>query len=533
MPQLGLVTLLIAELVYLTVRFDSQALDRASSPWLHLVAWSPQYLRLAITVAVTALVLKTWRLAGPTAARAPAKPSARLTWLAVHVASLLLFVRITATVFDPALADRNAGMWVTMWFVLGAATLGAWALALWPRRIPWLESRNVRAFAGVAAALGGAACLSGYVAEALWQPLARTTFRVVGAMLGVIYPQVVSQPDRLRLGTPGFAVRIAPECSGYEGIGLLLAFLAVYLWVYRRELRFPAALVLLPIGAVTMWVVNALRIVALIAIGTAGWREIALGGFHSQAGWIAFNAIALSFVVLLNRGRYFRNEAAVATVAHHDDATPAYLVPFLVVVACAMITGAFAAGIDWLYPVRVVAAAWMLWLFRRSYAHLGWTDFVARDRHRVCDLCDLDRARPVRSCRPAAARGPAVCSVCLGRRVACAADRRLYRHRAAGRRAGVSRLPDAPADAIGLRASAARLVLVVVVRRLVVVVWRIARRVLARGHDRWHDLRARAVSAARDWRCGRGARHDQRVDCDVRADHRAVVDVGVSGGTNT
>ena len=65
MPQLGLVILLVAELVYLTVRFDSQALDRASSPWLHLVAWSPQYLRLAITVAVTALVLKTWRLAGP------------------------------------------------------------------------------------------------------------------------------------------------------------------------------------------------------------------------------------------------------------------------------------------------------------------------------------------------------------------------------------------------------------------------------------------------------------------------------------
>ncbi len=373
MPQLGLVILLVAELVYLTVRFDSQALDRASSPWLHLVAWSPQYLRLAITVAVTALVLKTWRLAGPAAARAPAKPSERITWLALHVAALLFFVRITATVFDPALADRNAGMWVTAWFVLGAATLAAWALALWPRRITWLESKSVRAFAGIAAALGGAAWLSGYIAEALWQPLARTTFRVVGAMLGVIYPLVVSQPDLLRLGTPGFTVRIAPECSGYEGIGLLLAFLAVYLWVYRRELRFPAALVLLPIGAVTMWVVNALRIVALIAIGTAGWREIALGGFHSQAGWIAFNAIALCFVVLLNRGRYFRNEAAVATAAHHDDATPAYLVPFLVVVACAMITGVFAAGIDWLYPVRVVAAAWMLWLFRRNYANLGWT----------------------------------------------------------------------------------------------------------------------------------------------------------------
>ena len=129
MPQFGLVALLVAELVYLTVRFDSQALDRASSPWLHLVGWSPQYLRLAITVAVTALVLKTWRLAGPSAARAPASPSARITWLAVHVAALLLFVRTTATVFDPALADRNAGMWVAAWFVLGAATLAGFGSA--------------------------------------------------------------------------------------------------------------------------------------------------------------------------------------------------------------------------------------------------------------------------------------------------------------------------------------------------------------------------------------------------------------------
>src|SRR4029077_12918641 len=80
----------------------------------------------------------------------------------------------------------------------------------------------------------------------------------------------------------------------------------------------------------------------------------------------------------------FRSEAAVSAAVHQDDATPAYLVPFLVVVACAMVTGAFAAGIDSLCPARaavvvcwcpdrVVAAGGRLWLFRRNYAHLGWT----------------------------------------------------------------------------------------------------------------------------------------------------------------
>jgi hypothetical protein len=259
MPQLGLVTLLVAELVYLTVRFDSQALDRASSPWLQLVAWSPQYLRLAITVAVMALVLKSWRLVRPSIVSTPATPSARLAWLAVHLAALLLFIRTSSVVFDPAVSEQHPGVWVTTWFGLGALTLVAWALALWPRRITWFESRSVRTLAGIATVLGGAAWMSGYVTEGLWQPLARTTFRVVGAMLGVVYPQVVSQPERLRLGTPGFMVTIAPECSGYEGIGLLLAFLAAYLWAYRRELRFPTALVLLPIGAAMMWLANVVR----------------------------------------------------------------------------------------------------------------------------------------------------------------------------------------------------------------------------------------------------------------------------------
>lgn len=372
MPQLGLVILLVAELVYLTVRFDSQTLDRASSPWLHLVAWSPQYLRLAITVAVMALALRSWRLVRTSVVGTPARLSARVIWLVVHLASLLLFVRTSTIVFDPALAERHAAAWVTTWFLLGAATLGAWALALWPRQITWLESKSIGALAGVAVGLGAAAWLSGSLTETLWQPFARMTFRVVGAMVGILYPHVLSQPEHLRLGTATFTVRIAPECSGYEGIGLLMAFLAVYLWLYRRELRFPAALLLLPIGAVTMWVANVLRLVALIAIGTAGWREIALGGFHSQAGWIAFNAIALSFVLVLNRGRYFR-KAEQSPVTARDDKTSAYLAPFLVVAACAMVTSAFSAGLDWLYPVRVIAAAWVLWMFRRSYANLGWT----------------------------------------------------------------------------------------------------------------------------------------------------------------
>jgi exosortase E/protease (VPEID-CTERM system) len=177
-------------------------------------------------------------------------------------------------------------------------------------------------------------------------------------------------------------VLISPECSGYEGIGLILAFLTIYLLVFRKELRFPAAFLLLPVGAVAMWLVNIGRIVALIAIGTSGWPAVARGGFHSQAGWLAFNAVALAFVALTNQGGYFRrarNRATEAEIPRRPttsataDSTIASLGPFVALLAASMLTGAFSAGFDWLYPVRIVAAMAVLWRCRASYRQLTWS----------------------------------------------------------------------------------------------------------------------------------------------------------------
>jgi len=108
-PQLGLIALLVSELVYLTIRFDTQALDRASSPWLHLVAWSPQYLRLAIAAAIALLALRNSRLGVSSPPRSPAaSASSRIAWLAVHLGALALFIQLSAVVFDPARSSTHA-----------------------------------------------------------------------------------------------------------------------------------------------------------------------------------------------------------------------------------------------------------------------------------------------------------------------------------------------------------------------------------------------------------------------------------------
>jgi exosortase E/protease (VPEID-CTERM system) len=183
-------------------------------------------------------------------------------------------------------------------------------------------------------------------------------------ILRLVYPEVVSDPDRFVLGTPSFRVRIASACSGYEGACLVTLYLAVYLVLFRRTLRFPHAVWLLPLGALSAWLLNVFRITTLVAIGDSGSPELALGGFHSQAGWLAFNAVALGLTFTAHRSRIFA--AAPAHSGTGPDPTAAYLLPLLTLVTVQMLTEAFFNGSPALYPLRVVAGASVLCYLRRS-----------------------------------------------------------------------------------------------------------------------------------------------------------------------
>ena len=126
----------------------------------------------------------------------------------------------------------------------------------------------------------------------IWVPWMRLTYQVVAAGLRVIRGNVVADPANFTVGTGNFSVVIASGCSGYEGVALMLVFGSVWLWFFRREFRFPQAFLLLPVGAAAIWVLNCARIIALILIGDAGAPAVAAGGFHSEAGWISFVALA-------------------------------------------------------------------------------------------------------------------------------------------------------------------------------------------------------------------------------------------------
>lgn len=208
-----------------------------------------------------------------------------------------------------------------------------------------------------------------------WKPATDATFSMVQSLLHLCLSDVIADRSRMLIGNPKFTVIILPWCAGFEGIALMLVFSVAWLGYFRREFRFPRALLLIPAGMIVIWLSNAVRITALILIGVAGARSVAAGGFHSQAGWIAFNCVALGFAVLSRQMPWFAAKGpdvrSVQITAPYNP-TAAYLAPFLAILAAAMIARASSGTFEWLYPLRFVAAAGALWFFRDKYRELDW-----------------------------------------------------------------------------------------------------------------------------------------------------------------
>jgi exosortase/archaeosortase family protein len=150
--------------------------------------------------------------------------------------------------------------------------------------------------------------------------------------------------------------------AGAGASGLVSAFLGAYLWLFRRHLRFPHGLALLPLGIALVWLGNAVCIALLVVIGVSGWPDVAVGGFHSQAGWVTFLAISLGLVAV--SPRLLPAAPTRPALALWKDPTSAYLDPFLALLVVSMLTAAFASTPEQLKgpssPTPLPMACWRL-----------------------------------------------------------------------------------------------------------------------------------------------------------------------------
>jgi exosortase E/protease (VPEID-CTERM system) len=362
--------LLVVEGGLLAARFDAEPILAGSDAWwVRLLGRAGVVMPLLLAVLTATVLLAGPRLVTALEASVARAPRRRL-WplLALHLAGYAAFFRLTAAVFE----GGATGAWAALWGAAGLATgVSAAALALPGRGLPAF----VRRFGGVlaaTAAVGGVAWAAGQVTDTWWYPLGHSTMWMVYHLLALFARDPVMFPEYWVIGTRTFQVEVVPRCSGYEGIGIIWVFLAVYLWVFRRSLRFPRALLLVPIATVAIWLANALRLAALIGVGTIVSREAAMGGFHANSGSLLLCAVALGLGWVARRSPFFTTDAGPSTAAVRNP-TAAHLAPLVALMATAMATGTLARdGFDPLYGLRVIAVGLVLWSWRREYARRPW-----------------------------------------------------------------------------------------------------------------------------------------------------------------
>jgi exosortase E/protease (VPEID-CTERM system) len=293
----------------------------------------------------------------------------RMTWLFVHVALLAPFALLSSLLYRAG--NLPFPVLSLAWHACGLAAAMALFAGIAPRPV-WVDALRQTGALPIYSLLPAAGALLIFkLSQLLWVPAATLTFRLVSIAVHPLIPSLRIDASTLTLATDHFAVQVSEICSGLEGVGLMLAFCTAWLWYFRREYIFPRVLIIVPLAVLLMFLLNTARIAALLLIGDAGYAGIAMVGFHSQAGWIAFNLAAFGVAYAAKHSAWLnRASDGPAAVAH--DATAAYLVPLLAILAAGMIAHAVSAGFDFLYPLRILGAVAALWAYRRSYHTLDW-----------------------------------------------------------------------------------------------------------------------------------------------------------------
>ena len=369
-----LVVILSAEALGISVYFDPWLLLENNPDWsAWIVANSAVFLRIGVAFIGGLFVVLGPRLRDLSHDLYRIRNDYWPVWLLAHFLSFGAFIFLSVGVLKtPGDTLHLPLAWFIVWAGLGVITVAFWLFAFAPARFWGRLIRREYVALSVASLAAVAAWAGGVLVQKLWRPLAETTFWFTHLFLDSIYPAIISDAQEGILGTPVFQVQIAPECSGYEGMALVTVFLAGYVWLFRKELRFPQALLLFPLGLFAIYVANVIRLAALILLGTHFSPEVAVSGFHSQAGWIAFTVVAVGVIAVAHRTPFFTASYTQFQVTAKTHLATALLTPFLLMMAAAMIAAAFSADFNSFYPLQVIVTAAALWHFRRGYSSLGW-----------------------------------------------------------------------------------------------------------------------------------------------------------------
>ena len=165
-------------------------------------------------------------------------------------------------------------------------------------------------------------------------------------------------------GTSQFEVEIAPVCSGYEGMSLIIILLGGYCFIQKKILKVSWALLILPIAGLMMFLLNGLRIFLLVAIGHYWSPQLAIDGFHSVAGWLNLLVTFILALFILNLPFFQKEQRASKSFELGDTAL---LLPLMSLIVIGLLTKAITPDFAWLYPIHIVIASLVLYCFRKPF----------------------------------------------------------------------------------------------------------------------------------------------------------------------
>ena len=372
----GMILLAIIELLIVSIRFDSgvlvggQGITRFLSERLPLI---PQF--AAVILAATLVfgareLMECLSKAGRSSRHGVSVP----LLVIAHLLIFALFFVSSVYYFD---VNRGTSAAVFLiWSVTAFAAVVSWFAVLVDPSVWFAIFRELSGPILLGSCVGVLAWAAGQWALQVWELLSFATFEMIRLILTLAFLEVYQDTSTLSIGTTNFVVTIAPECSGYEGMGLAVVFITTYLWWNRKEHLFPGSLLLIPASVCLMFLVNAIRISALILIGHLGAQDIALGGFHSQAGWIGFNLVALGLVTFARTSSLFVaagvHVSNTSSSPQSENRSVPMLAPFVFLTLSIMLLGIVQSGFDWLYPIRLLVVAVVIAFFFRRYPKEFW-----------------------------------------------------------------------------------------------------------------------------------------------------------------
>ncbi|PHS12108.1 MAG: exosortase E/protease, VPEID-CTERM system [Blastopirellula sp.] len=332
-----LVLLLVCEILFLQLRYDGAAFVDDPTLSAYVLVNSKWLVRFGLSFVVGYIVITGSQIGQSYQAFATQFTPPPIRNYVVHFMAFAGLAWQSSVVFNRV---QLTPLTVSIWTLAVVAVGGTWGVCVLPVSgwFHFVRHRVQRLL--VAGAIATTACLLGAICTSPWDDLAAGTLLLSCGILTTFFENVTCDFNSRYLGIGDFGVEISPDCSGYEGVGLVTLFLTAYLWKFRSRFKFPNAYALLLIGVLICWCANSLRIAALVVIGAFISPSLALQSFHSQAGWILVCAITLGILSIAQRTSFFITGNDFCPLVRSAIPSTAYLQPFLWVTFSGMLTDA-------------------------------------------------------------------------------------------------------------------------------------------------------------------------------------------------